>query len=73
MCLDSIKHFLVQVFSRKEVGSEAIAEWTPKSHSTFASMCVKRETNGPPLVWAHNLFVTWVLDFLPWVVPRIET
>ena len=24
------------------------------------------ETNGLTLLWAHNLFVMWVLDFLPW-------
>ena len=26
-------------------------------------MRTKRETNGPPLVWAHNLFVKWVFGF----------
>ena len=27
------------------------------------TMRTKRETNGPPLVWAHNLFVTWAFGF----------
>ena len=42
-------------------------------HYHVVVVCAKRETNGPPLVWAHNLFVMWALDFLPRVVPRTET
>ena len=33
----------------------------------------KNEVNGPALTWAYNLFVVWVLDFLPWVVPNTKT
>ena len=38
-------------------------------------ICVraKNEVGGPALTWAHNLFVVWALDFLPWVVPNTET
>ena len=39
----------------------------------FISMHAKNEVNGPALTWAHNLFVVWALDFLPWVVPNTET
>ena len=33
----------------------------------------KNEVDGPVLTQAHNLFVMWALDFLPWVVPNTET
>ena len=33
----------------------------------------KNEAVGLGLIWAHNLFVMWVLDFLVWIVPNTET
>ena len=31
-------------------------------------MCAKREDGGPVLIWAHNLFIMWALDFLLWAI-----
>ena len=31
-------------------------------------VCTQDETNGLTLLWAHNLFMMWALDFLPWVI-----
>ena len=31
------------------------------------------EVDEPTLIWAHNLFVIWVLDFLLWIVPYTKT
>ena len=35
-------------------------------------MHARNETDGLGLTWTHNLFVTWALDFLAWVVPNTK-
>ena len=35
---------------------------------TMEIVCIQDETNRLTLLWAHNLFVMWTLDVLPWVI-----